>query len=179
MYRHRHLGSSTCWTRRHSMHTKTRKKSSDFPWWPVSPSPTTVGVVAPGPDLSRSRRTLSGTPRSDAQVHHTTGAAASPVRASLDRPLATPRAQDQDEDQNDRNSKTKTRTKTTGRQRRGPRRKKDSDEGQDDKDKDEGQDEKRLRTSGTQELTRRKELQEEKDKTRPDKTTEGPSVPLL
>ena len=87
-------------------------------------SPTTVGVVAPGPDLSRGRRTLSGTPRSDAQVHHTTGAAASPVRASLDRPLATPRAQDQDEDQNDRNSKTKTRTKTTGRQRRGPRRKK-------------------------------------------------------
>ena len=50
MYRHRHLGSSTCWTRRHRMHTKTRKKSCDFPWWPVSPSPTTVGVVAPGPD---------------------------------------------------------------------------------------------------------------------------------
>jgi len=45
-------------------------------------SPTTVGVVAPGPDSFRGPRTLSGTPRPGAQVHHTTGAAASPVRAS-------------------------------------------------------------------------------------------------
>ena len=62
--------------------------------WPVSPSPTTVSVVVPGPDLSRGLRTLSGTPRPDAQVHHTTGAAASPVHASLDRPLTKPRDQD-------------------------------------------------------------------------------------
>ena len=47
-----------------------------------------------------------------AKCHNTTGAAASPIRASLDRPLATPRAQDQ----NDR--KTKTRAKTEKRLRR-------------------------------------------------------------
>ena len=81
---------------------------------PSSPPPTTVGVVAPGPDSSRGRRTLSGTPRPDAQVHPTTGAAASPVHASLDRPLAKPRAQDQDEDQNDeRLRRQKTASKTT------------------------------------------------------------------
>ena len=61
-------------------------------------SPTTVGVVASGPDSSRGLRTLSGTPCSDAQVHHTTGAAASLVRASVDRPLAQSRAQDQNEE---------------------------------------------------------------------------------
>jgi len=72
---------------------KERKVATSL-LWPVSPSPTTVSVVAPGPDFSRGRRTLSGTPRPDAQVHHTTGAAASPVRTSLDRPLAKPRAQD-------------------------------------------------------------------------------------
>ena len=55
-------------------------------------------MVAPGPDSSRGRRTLSGTPRPDAQVHHTTGAAASLVRASVDRPLAKPRAQDQNDE---------------------------------------------------------------------------------
>ena len=32
MYMHRHLGSSTCWTRHHSMHTKTPQKSRDFPF---------------------------------------------------------------------------------------------------------------------------------------------------
>ena len=45
-------------------------------------SPATVGVVAPGPDSFRGPRTLSGTPRPNARVHHTTVAAASPVRAS-------------------------------------------------------------------------------------------------
>ena len=48
-----------------------------------------------GPDSSRGPRTLSGTPRPNAQVHHTTDAAASPARASVDRPPAKPRAQDQ------------------------------------------------------------------------------------
>ncbi len=67
-------------------------------------SPTSVGVVAPGPDSSRGRRTLSGTPRPDTQVHHTTGAAVSPVRASLDRSLAKPRAQDQGEEDSGRYS---------------------------------------------------------------------------
>ncbi len=61
-------------------------------------------MVAPGPDSSRGRRTLSGTPRPDTQVHHTTGAAVSPVRASLDRSLAKPRAQDQGEEDSGRYS---------------------------------------------------------------------------
>ena len=139
MYMHRHLGSSTCWTRRHSMHTKTRKKSRDFPWWPVSPSLTTVGVVTPGPDLSRGRRTLSGTPRPDAQVHRTTGAAASPVRASLDRPLAKPRAQDQDEDQ-------KTSQEELSRRKTRRQELRDSDEDQEDRNSG------TLKTTGTQEL---------------------------
>ena len=45
-------------------------------------SPKTVSVVTPGPDSCRGRRTLSGTLPPDARVLHTTGAAASPVRAS-------------------------------------------------------------------------------------------------
>ena len=47
--------------------------------------------------LSRSASSLSGTPRPNAQVRHTTGAAASPIRASVDRPPAKPRAQDQNQ----------------------------------------------------------------------------------
>ena len=63
---------------------------------PSSPSPTTASVVAPGSGLPRDRRTLSGTPRPDAQVHQTAGTAAPPVRVSTNRPLAGPRAQDRE-----------------------------------------------------------------------------------
>ena len=53
--------------------------------WSSSPSPTTVSMVAPGSGLPRGQRTLSGTPRPDAQVHHTAGTAAPSVRVSHQR----------------------------------------------------------------------------------------------
>ena len=120
MYKHLFSFYLTDWRHKHTY--KSPKKIRDFPWWPSSPPPPTVSVVAPGSDLSRGRRTLSGTPRPGALVHHTTGAAAFPVRASVDRPLAKPRAQDQDEDQNDRNSKTRAKTKKTQATTTQPRR---------------------------------------------------------
>ena len=95
MYKHLFSFYLTDWRHKHTY--KSPKKRRDFSWWPSSPPPPTVSVVVPGCDLSRGRRTLSGTPRPGAQVHHTTGAAASPVRASMCRPLAKPRAQDRDE----------------------------------------------------------------------------------
>ena len=49
---------------------KKRKEKRDLPCWPSSPPLPTVSLFAPGSGLPRGRRTLSGTPRLDAQVHH-------------------------------------------------------------------------------------------------------------
>ena len=57
-------------------------------------------MVAPGSGLPRGRRTLSGTPRPDAQVHHTAGTAAPPVHVSTNWPLTGPRAQEPSEEKN-------------------------------------------------------------------------------
>ena len=50
------------------------------------------------PGLPRGRRTLSGTPHPDAQVHHTAGSAAPSVRVSTNWPLTGPRAQEPSEE---------------------------------------------------------------------------------
>ena len=79
------------------MHTKI-KKGKDLP---------SAAVESPSHDRQRGRawfrpprgrRTLSGTPRPDVQVHHTAGSAAPHVHASTNRPLAGPRAQDREKE---------------------------------------------------------------------------------
>ena len=60
------------------MHPKTTGNGKTSLSWPANP--------------------LRHSPRPDAQVHHTAGSAAPPVRASSNRPLAGPRAQDREKE---------------------------------------------------------------------------------